>query len=233
MITSILIAFTKVFAGFAVGYLYSSFLESYLHQHVNDAPKRKVDAWKKHPFLFRWLIETNYSHHTIHHVRTYRKDHVTQFSSPEEKAKVDAELEATPHGRAVKKALYGATFSPHGWLAFCLPLVPVSVITYMIVGPWVALGALVASAIPPFMSNFIHPYLHMSHEDARAHAPWFLSLLLGTRYMRAVTRHHFLHHRYCNKNFNLTLGGDWLRGKVRRASARDIAEMQRVGIRLD
>jgi hypothetical protein len=227
------IAIARFLAGFAASYVCSSLLESYFHQHVNDAPRRVVERWLRWPRLFKQLIETNFSHHTIHHVRTYRRDHVTQFSSAEEKAELDSELTRTPHGRAVMKARYGATFSPMGWLAFCAPLVPISIIAALAFGPAAAFGALLASAIPPFMSNTMHPYLHLSYEEARRRAPWLISLFLSTWYMRAVTRHHFLHHRYCNMNFNLTLGGDWLRCKVRRASPRDIAEMRRLGIRLD
>lgn len=223
----------EVLAGFGGGYVYASVLESYFHQHVNDAPKRSVERWRRHPWLLKQLIETNYSHHIIHHVRTYRTDHVTQFDSPEHKATIDRELSRTSHGRAVMKAQYGAAFSPMGWVAFTAPLWPAATLAYVLLGPWVALGVAVAVALPPFLSAYVHPYLHLPYDAAIARSPWPLSLLLRTRYMRAVTRHHFLHHRYCNRNFNLLLGGDWLRGKVRTASPRDVAEMVRLGIRLD
>lgn len=223
----------QLVGGFAGGYLYATLIESYFHEHISDATKETVERWKRHPRLLKQLIESNYSHHTIHHIKTYRVDHVTQFRSPEDQERIDRELNATPHGIAVREALYGSKFSPMGWVAFVAPLVPAVVALYAFVGVWAAIGAFIAISLPPILSNYVHPYLHMPYEEARAKAPWLLSMLLGTRYVRAVARHHFLHHRYINRNFNLLLGGDWLRGKVRRANARDLAEMRRIGIRVD
>jgi hypothetical protein len=229
----VLSAVLWLIGGLAIGYLGASLLESTFHEYVSDAPQGSVRRWRRHPWLLKQLIETNFSHHTIHHVRTYRRDHITQFRSAEEQAKLDLELERTPHGIAVRKALYGNTFSPMGWVAFTAPLVPISVACALTGGAWFALGAAIASFASPFLSNFVHPYLHLPYEVARATAPWPVSWLLGTRYLRAVTRHHFLHHRYPNKNFNLLLGGDWIRRRVRRANDRDLAEMARLGLRLD
>ena len=89
-------------------------------------------------------------------------------------------------------------------------------------------------ALPPLLSNWVHPYLHMSHERALSEAPPLLRWFLGTWYARAMARNHFIHHRYGGtSNFNLVLGADILRGVWRRASARDYEVMQRIGLRCD
>jgi hypothetical protein len=48
--------------------------------------------------------------------------------------------------------------------------------------------------------------------------------------VRFVWCYHWLHHRYCERNFNLLLGGDWLRRVSKRASPMDYTEMRRVGL---
>ena len=46
-----------------------------------------------------------------------------------------------------------------------------------------------------------------------------------------VARHHFLHHRYPTKNFNVALPvGDYLFGTVAKATPEDILAMQAEGI---
>ncbi len=52
--------------------------------------------------------------------------------------------------------------------------------------------------------------------------------------MRMAYRNHFLHHRHGGtSNFNLVLGGDWLRGRLRRVSDEDLRAMQAAGVPLD
>ena len=89
-----------------------------------------------------------------------------------------------------------------------------------------SLLALVGFLLPvtayPLLSKVIHPYLHMRHDEAvrRASAP--LRWLLASGYMRYVWRHHWLHHRYPRSNFNLLIGGDWIRGVQRSPSDDDL-----------
>jgi hypothetical protein len=77
--------------GFALGYVMASLIESYVHQHVSDAPYKSVRRWERHPRLFKYFIRTRYSHHVIHHAKTFKQDFVTQFrSAAERSAKLNA-----------------------------------------------------------------------------------------------------------------------------------------------
>jgi hypothetical protein len=227
-------AVLQFLTGFTLGYLYSTFAEAFIHEFISDAPRARVEMWKKRvPLLFAPMIRTNFSHHTIHHCSTYHDDHVTQFRSVEEKAALDAKLSQFPHGREVMGALYGNKFSFWGWVASCSPFIPVVGLAYWGFGAAFAAGAFVTLSFPPFMNNYMHKYTHMSYERATREAPLALRWFVKSPYMRAVTRHHFLHHRYSNRNFNMVLGSDWLRGKVRKPAPRDVDEMLRLGIRID
>lgn len=220
--------------GSVLGYLAATWVESFAHQHVSDARPRVVKRWARHPRLFKYLIRTHYSHHTVHHLRTFRQDHVTQFRSTDERHALDEELRVRgAHGRMVLESGYAVKLHGTGALVFVSPLLPVAFLLHLALGGWVCLGAVPAMLLPPLLSNYAHPYLHMSHREALARAPRWLAWLLATRYFRAMARNHFMHHRYMNSNFNLLLGGDFLRGAHRRPNSQDLAEMRRIGLRVD
>jgi hypothetical protein len=73
----------------------------------------------------------------------------------------------------------------------------------------------------------------MPHERAVREAPTLTGWLLKRWYFRVMARNHFMHHRYVASNFNLVLGGDLLRGRWRKPQEKDLAEMMRVGLRID
>ncbi|MBI1860080.1 MAG: hypothetical protein HYR96_04075 [Deltaproteobacteria bacterium] len=217
--------------GFIIGYLYASQLESLFHDWVNDAPGSRVTKWKSFHWILAPMIRTHFSHHTIHHCRTYRENYVTQFRSLQERVTLNQELLQFQHGREIIAAMYGNRFSFWGWVAFCAPLVPGPILAFGFWGAPAALGMLLAVSLPPIMSNFVHEYLHMPTERALAEAPWPISWFARTPYFRFIARHHFLHHRYLRFNFNLVVGADLWRGKFRRPSNRDCAEMERLGLK--
>jgi hypothetical protein len=66
-----------------------------------------------------------------------------------------------------------------------------------------------------------------------ASVPTLLGLLMDSRYIRAVRRHHYLHHKYLDCNFNLLLGGDWLLGVHRSPTPANLDAMSEIGIRRD
>ena len=226
-------AFAQAVLGLAVGYLAASLIESTAHQWVSDAPGARVRWWKKHPRLFRLFIETHYSHHTIHHFKTFRRNHVTQFRSEDERAALDAELSGHgTHGQLIREAQYAVKLQGSGGWTFVAPLLLFLPVIYALLGVSGTLGSLVTMALPPLFSNYVHPYLHMPHAAARAAAPPVISWFLKTRYGRAMARNHFIHHRYGGtSNFNLVLGGDILRGVHRKPSVKDFETMQEIGLR--
>ena len=80
-------------------------------------------------------------------------------------------------------------------------------------------------------------YLHMSYATAEEKAPGWLRPCLGWKVTKFVWRHHYLHHKYINVNFNLfaawRLSGDFVRGVYREPSEHDIQQMQTLGIPTD
>ncbi len=118
-------------------------------------------------------------------------------------------------------------------MTYNLATLPAVLALGLVVDVWAMLTAAPWLMIAPLLSRWIHPYLHLDHETAIRCAPSFIAILLGTPYFRAVARHHYLHHKYPNKNFNLLLGGDWILGRHRSASADDIDKMKALGLRID
>jgi hypothetical protein len=223
----------RFFLGLMIGYIAGSFIESVAHQYISDAPAHWRRFWKRHPRLFRQLLETFYSHHVVHHVRTFRKDHVTQFSSFNEKDRLDEDLKRRGrHGELIRRARYAIKLQSEGAVTFVAPLLAFWPVIYVTFEIWIALGAMVTMAVPPILSNWVHPYLHMRQVDACKIAPKWISFLLRSAYGRKMVKNHFLHHRYEDCCYNLALGGDILRGTERQASTEDLADMERIGLLL-
>jgi len=206
ILNEIVLVIGKLVVGFVLGYIVASYVESYMHQNVSDANMKRVNKWKKHPKLFWYFIRTHYSHHVIHHVKTFKVNYVTQFGSEEEKIALDKLLILrSNHGEIIKKSNYATKLHGSGSLVFIAPLLP---------------------AIPLFGLTL----LHMPHDQAIESAPQFISWLLKMEYFKAVSRNHFMHHRYMLGNFNLVLGGDVLRGVNRKPSEKDIQLMLDLGL---
>lgn len=220
--------------GLAIGYLIASLLESWLHQRVGHAPAKFVKRWERHPTLWRSRIDTRYAHHVVHHRRSYRHDHVTQFRSDAERERLDLDLAARGAcGERIRRSRYGLRLDGGGALAYVLPLLAGVPLLGLAWGRWTMAGACLALLLPPCFSHFVHPYLHLPHEQAVRQAPRAMAWLLQSRYFRAMARHHYLHHRYMAFNYNLLLGGDWLRGCHRAPAERDLADMRQLGLRTD
>jgi hypothetical protein len=220
--------------GLIGGYVVASLIESFMHQHVSDAPNKTVKRWERFPRLFRYLIRTRYSHHVVHHCRTFKQDFVTQFRSGAEREALDAALvDRGAHGDIIKRSMYAVRLHGSGALVFVAPLLPAMPFTMLLLGPWATLGSCLSLALPPLFSHFIHPYLHMPHERAMREAPRVTAWLLKRWYFRAMARNHYMHHRYVASNYNLVLGGDLLRGRYRQPEEKDLKEMLRLGLRID
>ena len=223
----------QLLIGFVSGYIAASLIESFMHQHVSDAPQKTVRLWERYPALFGYFMRTRYSHHVVHHRRTFKQDFVTQFRNDAERDALDAELgQKGAHGKIILESDYAVKLHGSGALVFVAPLLPAVLAAGICLNAPAAIGATAALALPPLLSNFVHPYLHMRHEEALLQAPWFVSLLLGTWYFRAMARNHYMHHRYVASNFNLLLGGDLLRLKYRRPGLTDQVVMAQLGIPL-
>jgi hypothetical protein len=99
-------------------------------------------------------------------------------------------------------------------------------------GPLGAAAAFCPMILPPLLSRTVHKHIHRPYgqgKDGGAVVEW----LLASRYGRMMIRHHWLHHRYNDVNFNLLLGGDWILGVGRLPSNEDLSRMEADGIPLD
>lgn len=226
--------FVHVLLGLALGYVIASYVESFMHEYVSDARPKAVRFWSRAPWLFRPLINTHYSHHTIHHVRTFRDGHVKMFRSEEEKEKLTGELlQRGWHGQVIIRGAYGTRLYGSGALVFVAPLIIFFPVFYLTLKPIAFLAGCVTLLLPPFMSHFVHPYLHQPFEQGQRTAPRWLAWFLRTAYGRAIYRNHFLHHRYGGvSNFNLVLGADVLRRRTRALTPRDLEVMAEIGMPL-
>jgi hypothetical protein len=223
----------QVLIGLPIGYLIASLAESFLHRNIQHAGGRVRKFWLRYPRLFKPFLRAFYSHHTIHHARTFRRDFVTQFQSKEEQEAVDRIM---PPGwlEQIKQEEYGLTLKGFGVIMFLLPVLPCVPLLFWLTGPWVTAGAMIPLLIVyPLMSKWVHPLLHRAHEDAVSGATPLEAWILKTAYMKAVVRGHYLHHRYINCNYNLLLGGDFLLGVHRKSSTKDLEEMARIGLPVD
>mgnify|MGYP000897804549 CR=1 FL=1 len=223
----------EILCGLVWGYVAASLTESFFHRHVLHANARFRRLWKRYPTFFAGDRSAYYSHHVIHHVRTYRHSFVNQFPNDTEQVKVDNSL---PEGyrRWIIAEKYGTTLTFIGVLRFVSPSPPVILFTCLLFGWWVTLGMLVPFwLILPSMSKFVHPFLHRRYQEALADSPTLLAWFMRTRYMRFLIRHHYLHHRYIKCNYNLLLGGDFILGVQRAPSTEDLKAMEALGLPLD
>lgn len=222
-----------VLGGVALGYVIITLAESFLHNVVQHGRGRGRAFWERHPLLCAPFRMAHYSHHLIHHCRTYRKDHVTQFRSQEEKKCLDATLRGWFRGELILRERYGTTIEGVGILQFILPVVPFVPLVYFLFGGYVLAGMMIPFTIYPVMSKYVHPYLHMRYADALRKAPPVMRWFLRTRYCRFIYRHHYLHHRYVVCNYNLLWGGDWLLGVHRTPTPRDLMAIRELGLPVD
>jgi hypothetical protein len=55
-------------------------------------------------------------------------------------------------------------------------------------------------------------------------------VLAKSAYFKYLAKHHWLHHRYIDCNYNLMLGGDYLLGVWRGATDEDVGAMRSIGL---
>jgi hypothetical protein len=226
-----MLLFLEVLMGFGMGYLLVTLAESILHQHVHHAHRWFREWQRKYPLALRAFRDAYRSHAIVHHRWTYR-DHVTQFLDDQQKNRIDERLQDEA-GRRIIAENYGTTLNLHSAAMFMAPILPFAVPALLLL-PWPAAVAFcVPLVIYPLMSRVIHPYLHQPYQDALNNAHGAVRWALSTSYMRYLWRHHWLHHQYPQWNFNLVLGGDWLRGAHRVPSEEDRQRMREIGLPVD
>lgn len=219
----------QVLFGVFAGYWLASLCESFFHKHIGHAGRRIRSFCERFPRATDSVLRACYGHHVVHHAKTFRKNFVTQFQSPEEQQELDESL-SSAIARDMQKTRYGTTIQGLDIVRFMLPSVPVFLAFYLLAGAWASFGALLPFCVYPMMSKFIHPWIHRPHEVALREAPWAVAMLLRTRYFRAMCRNHFMHHKYVTCDYNFMLGGDYVLGVHRAPNEEDLREMARIGL---
>jgi hypothetical protein len=220
----------QLLAGLLLGYLQATLVESLFHRYILHASSRVRKFWLRHPRLCGMLSRAYYSHHTMHHARTFKRDFVTQFRDDAERERLDRSIPPELLER-MQQERYGLTMRGWSMVRLVAPGFPLLPLTFWIFGGWVMLGSLVPLLILfPAMSRWAHPHFHMPHAEAMRQANWVGRLWLKSRLMRFTFRHHWLHHKHLTCNYNLLVGGDWLLGVHRAPTPEDLDEMNKLGI---
>ncbi len=220
-----------ILAGLIVGYLVVSLCESLFHRIFGHSSARLRRFCRRHARLGTYVLRAWYAHYVIHHKTTFRRDHVTQFASADEEARLRERLLARGQGHIPAQDYGLRVGDPGEFLRFVAPTLPVLALVCWLGGPWFSLGALLPLIAMPLMSELIHPLLHLTSERAREAAPALLKPFVATRVFRYIARHHWLHHRHPEANFNLMPGGDLILRCYRTPSGAELEEMAAIGLR--
>lgn len=223
----------QILMGLGMGYILLCISESASHRFFLHAPRKVRQFWQRLGPLGEYVHNSWYSHHVVHHYRSFRQDYVTQFRSREEERELRADL--TRRGKAqIALNSYGLRIgSPKEFVKYLYPHVPHYALLCYLGGLWFTLGALIPVALYQWLAHYVHPYLHMDyHKALQSASPW-MRPFLRTRYFRFLAQHHFLHHKYVHCNYNLLLGGDWVWRQQRFPSPEDHREMRALGLYVD
>jgi hypothetical protein len=221
----------EVVSGLFCGYLVISVCESSFHRTIQHASPTLRLLYEKWGWVGESCTYAWYSHHVIHHFLTFRKNHVTQFSNEEELARLDSHLKARRFGYIIEcryGLILGRRLKYYAW--YMAPTVPIFISLCCIGGSWFTIGACLPLCLWPMLAQFVHRYLHMRYQDVIDRAPLVVRVLAKTAYFRYLARHHWLHHRYTNCNYNLLLGGDYILGVWRKANNEDLDEIRSIGL---
>jgi hypothetical protein len=75
--------------------------------------------------------------------------------------------------------------------------------------------------------NYLHPYLHMTRQQAMAKADPFMKWFLNTRFILWVSRAHYIHHKDGNANINLlSAGTDHVFGTAKAPTVEDLLRLR-------
>lgn len=229
-----IITLATILSGLVCGYFTISICESFFHRTIQHASPRLRHWYGKAGWLGRSLLDAWYSHHVVHHFLTFRANHVTQFGSDEERSRLISHLK-TRRINNIIECRYGVILGsqPKSYAKYVAPTFPIFISFCCLGGGWFSVGACLPLCIWPLLAQFVHPYLHMRYDSVMKRGPFAIRVLAQTAYFKYLARHHWLHHRYTNCNYNLLLGGDYVLGVHRSATAQDIDEMRSIGLRCE
>ena len=186
-----------------------------MHQYVGHAKRDLKNKWKN-SFFLKYLYKINFRHAVIHHRLTFRRNYKSQFDSDDRKKNLDNY--AQKNDFQVISSNYGLKAEKVGFLTYNVITIPFLPIIAITIGYWGMFIAFFIFMLTPLLSMYIHPYLHCDYSESLQKAPKQIVFFIKTPYFKKIICYHFLHHKYPNSNFNLLIGGDWLRGVYRSPS---------------
>lgn len=220
----------QILKGIVIGYAVLCISESASHRNFLHASPKIRKFWQRIGAIGRYIHHSWYSHHVVHHYRTFRQDYVTQFSSAAEEAHLRADLKQRGKEQIARNSYGLRVGSPKEFIKYVYPHVPHYALLCYLGGGWFTLGALLPVFAYQWLAHFVHPYLHMNYEQALHSASPLMRPFLRSAYFRFLAQHHFLHHKYVHCNYNLLLGGDLVWRCQRLPSEEDYLEMQALGL---
>ncbi|PKL75507.1 MAG: hypothetical protein CVV27_15005 [Candidatus Melainabacteria bacterium HGW-Melainabacteria-1] len=219
-----------ILSGLLLGYLLLCISESASHRNFLHASPRIRKFWQRIGLIGRYIHNSWYSHHVVHHYRTYRQNHVTQFRNQDEAAALEADLIRRGKQQIALNSYGLRVGSLKEFIKYVYPHVPHYALLCYLGGPWFTLGALLPVLFYQWLAHYVHPYLHMNYAQALNTASPLMRPFLRSRYFRFLAQHHYLHHKYVHCNYNLLLGGDLVWRRQRFPSPQDYADMQALGL---
>ncbi len=87
----------QIILGVILGYILFSITESVIHRNILHAKGRRRKSWRKLRHLGVYINNSWYSHHVVHHCKTFRTDYVTMFYSRQQERELSDFL--TKNGR--------------------------------------------------------------------------------------------------------------------------------------
>lgn len=225
-----MIALSQIILGIVLGYILFSITESIIHRYILHANERRREAWSKLGYLGVYINNSWYSHYVVHHCKTFKTDHVTMFDSKQQERELSDFL--TKNGKE-QVVLNSCGLRVGGFYERIQYLYPHLLWLFAICyfgGGWFALGVLVPLFFYVWAAEYVHPYIHLPYNKAISTASPLMRLVIKNKYFKYLARHHYLHHKYINCNFNLMLGGDWFCGCHRSPSKKDLIEINNLGL---
>ncbi len=201
--------------GVIIVYFLTSLWETVVHWKILHADKASRLRWRQVGGIFNLLRKAYFSHHTIHHTKTYRTNYFQQFESRKQKESLDSKLNPHPEFR-IKCNRYGLNISGF-WenIVFVgVPLLNSVIVLYILSPPFIWVGFIIA-VIPMLLSKYLHPLLHDAYASKSTNSI-ILKIIVNSNFFKFIQLYHFIHHQYAMCNFNLMPGGDYVLGIARK-----------------
>ncbi len=226
-----MIASGQIILGIVLGYILFSITESVVHKYILHAKWRTRKSWRKLGYVGFYVYNSWYSHHIVHHCRTFKTNYVTMFDSEQQEKELGKFL--TMKGKAqVVLGNYGLRIGNfYERIRYLYPHFPWIIVVCYFGGSWIAMGILVPLFIYIWIAEYVHPFLHLAYSKAIDTASPLMRRVIKTRYFSCLAQHHYLHHKYINCNYNLLLGADWFLGCHKSPNETDRIEMISLGLR--